>query len=76
MEMVTRGRVRLNGQPVRKPGHAVGPGDTLTFAMGDQVRLIRIAEIAQRRGPFSEASSLYFDLDPRPDDDQAASTLE
>lgn len=64
MAEVSAGHVRVNGQRVSKPGRAVGPGDTLTFAQGDRVRLVRIVSLGSRRGPFEEARHLYLDLDP------------
>ena len=75
-EVIEKGRLRLNGQKVRKPGHSVAPGDTLAFPMGEQVRLIRVAAIGDRRGPAPEARSLYIDLDPPSDTDATATTLE
>jgi ribosome-associated heat shock protein Hsp15 len=61
--VITKGRVRLNGQRQSKPGHAIAPGDTLTFPMGDEKRTIRVLASGTRRGPASEAQSLYVDLD-------------
>ena len=63
-ELVAGGHLRLNGQRVTKPGATVGAGDTLTFAQGDRIRLIRVLDIALRRGPATEAQMLYLDLDP------------
>jgi ribosome-associated heat shock protein Hsp15 len=60
---VEEGRVRINGQPTAKPGHAVGAGDVLTFAQGGRIRVIRILALGQRRGPAGEAQALYLDLD-------------
>lgn len=62
--MITKGRVRLNGQRQSKPGHVVAPGDVLTFPMGEARREIRVLAPGTRRGPASEAQTLYFDLDP------------
>jgi ribosome-associated heat shock protein Hsp15 len=75
-EQILKGRIRLNGQKMRKPGHAVGEGDALTFPMGDQMCSIRILGIGVRRGPATEARSLYLDLDPPSDLDATATTLE
>ena len=69
---IEAGRVRLNGQIVRKTAQALRPGDVLTFAQGQQIRLIRVAALGLRRGPASEAQSLYQDLDE--EIDQAADT--
>lgn len=64
--VVERGRVRLNGARVTKPGRAVGPGDTLTFVQGDRVRVVRVRAVAARRGPALDAQTLYDDLDAPP----------
>lgn len=73
--MITKGRLRLNGQRQSKPGHTVAAGDVLTFPMGDQVRVIRVLAPGTRRGPAPEAQTLYLDLDP-PAPNATASPLE
>ena len=62
-EAVAGGAVRLNGQRVTKPAQPVGPGDTLTFVQGRQVRVVRVLAPGTRRGPAEEARGLYDDLD-------------
>lgn len=62
--MVSRGKVRLNSRPVRKPAAAVGPGDTLTLVQGREVRVVRITAIPERRGPAPEAAACYEEIDP------------
>ncbi|MAQ44693.1 MAG: RNA-binding protein S4 [Confluentimicrobium sp.] len=62
--IVSGGKVRVNGTPVSKPARTVGPGDTLTFAQGDDIRVIRILAPGERRGPAPEAQALFEDLDP------------
>ena len=62
-EVITEGHLRLNGQHCLKPGHAVGPGDVLTFVQANHVRVIRILALSARRGPAEEAQALYLDLD-------------
>ena len=66
-EAVSGGHLRLNGVPMGKPGHAVGPGDVLTFPQGAQVRLVRILACCSRRGPAPEARALYDDLHAPPE---------
>lgn len=61
--LIAEGRVRLNGQPCAKPAHGVGAGDVLTFVQGGRVRVIRVLDVAMRRGPAAEAQTLYLDLD-------------
>lgn len=61
---VSGGGVRVNGQPCRKPGRSVGPGDIVTFAMGRQTRIYEVVAPGTRRGPAAEAATLYRDLTP------------
>ena len=66
-KQVSGGHVRVNGDKALKPAHSVGPGDVLTFAQGRQIRVVRIVDIGQRRGPATEAQALYDDLTPQPE---------
>jgi len=63
---VTEGVMRVNRQRVQKANHTVRPGDVLTFALGPHVRVIRVDVLGERRGPATEARTLYTDLDPPP----------
>jgi ribosome-associated heat shock protein Hsp15 len=74
--VISKGRVRINGQRQSKPGHAIGPGDVLTFPMGDQARVIRVLAPGTRRGPASEAQALYLDLDPPRSEDPASNAAD
>jgi ribosome-associated heat shock protein Hsp15 len=62
--IVTEGGVRVNGTKVAKAAASVGPGDVLTFAQGARIRVVRVADLGQRRGPATEAQTLFVDLDP------------
>ena len=55
--------MRINAQRCLKPGHAVGVGDVLTFPQGARIRVVRILVLSERRGPATEAQTLYVDLD-------------
>jgi ribosome-associated heat shock protein Hsp15 len=61
---VSAGDVRINGTPTTKRASMIAAGDVLTFAMGDDIRVIRIEQIGTRRGPAPEAQALYTDLSP------------
>ncbi|MBV1867470.1 MAG: RNA-binding S4 domain-containing protein [Marinosulfonomonas sp.] len=61
---VTGGHVRLNSDKISKPAQGVGAGDTLTFAQGSRIRVVRILAPGTRRGPAPEAAMLYDDLTP------------
>ncbi|WP_417808269.1 RNA-binding S4 domain-containing protein [Thioclava sp.] len=65
-ELVSGKRVRVNGARIDKPGRVVGPGDVLTLRIGTDLRLVRVLDCGIRRGPASEAQSLYEPLDPTP----------
>lgn len=60
------GKLRINGNRAEKASAAVGPGDVLTFALGGRVRVLEIAGIAMRRGPYKDAIILFEDLSPPP----------
>ncbi|MEZ5887389.1 MAG: RNA-binding S4 domain-containing protein [Paracoccaceae bacterium] len=57
--LIEAGHVRLNGAHVTKPAQTVGPGDVLTFALQREIRVVRVLACGTRRGPASEARTLY-----------------
>lgn len=67
-KQVSAGHVRLNGHRVLKPAQAVVPGDVLTFPQGRVVRVVRVEMLGERRGPASEAQTLYFDMTEKQDE--------
>ena len=64
--LVTDGRVRLNRNKVAKPSQSVKVGDVLTVTIGPRLRILKVTALGQRRGPPSEAQTLYEDLTPPP----------
>jgi ribosome-associated heat shock protein Hsp15 len=72
-ELIYSGHLRLNGQRCTKPGHAVAVGDVLTFPQANQIRVVRILALGQRRGPAPEAQALFADLDAPSASDNASS---
>lgn len=64
-KLVAAGHVRVNSVKISKAAHGVGPDDTLTFLQAKQIRVVRIIDLAKRRGPASEAQDLYEDLTPK-----------
>lgn len=67
-KIVAAGHVRVNGNRVEKPAQMVAPGDVLTFPMGDQIRVVRLILLGERRGPAPEAQTLYEELTQIKDD--------
>ncbi len=61
-------RVTRDGatQRVEKPSFLVRPRDELAFSIGERLRIIRVAQCGLRRGPASEAQTLYEDNSPPP----------
>jgi ribosome-associated heat shock protein Hsp15 len=60
---VTAGRVRINSERVVKSHGSVKPGDVLTFPQGHTIRVVRVLALGTRRGPASEAQTLYQEIE-------------
>jgi ribosome-associated heat shock protein Hsp15 len=58
------GHVRSGGNAITKAHHQVRIGDVLTFAQGRYIRVVKVLALGTRRGPASEARTLYEDLNP------------
>ncbi|MGI9389016.1 MAG: RNA-binding S4 domain-containing protein [Boseongicola sp.] len=63
-KLVVAGHVRVDGSRISKASYAIRPGSALTFPQARRIRVIRIEALANRRGPASEAQTLYTDLTP------------
>lgn len=63
-QLCQAGKLRLSGLGVIKPHHKVKPGDVLTFPQARHVRVVKVLALGARRGPASEAQTLYEDLKP------------
>lgn len=57
-----KGKIRINRMLVTKPHYKVRPGDVLTFAQGRDIRVVRVVALGERRGPATEARTLYEDI--------------
>ena len=64
------GHVRSGGKAITKAHHQVRIGDVLTFAQGRYIRVVKVQALGTRRGPATEARTLYEDLMP-PETSQA-----
>ncbi|MGH6871734.1 MAG: RNA-binding S4 domain-containing protein [Rhizomicrobium sp.] len=56
------GLIRLNGQRVEKAGVDIRPGDFITLPRGPGAIVVRILACGTRRGPASEARTLYEEV--------------
>jgi len=61
-EIAELGRMRLDGRVIDQAHARVRPGNVLTFALNDRVRVIRVEALPDRRGPAPEAQACYTDL--------------
>ncbi|OAN72838.1 RNA-binding S4 domain-containing protein [Seohaeicola sp.] len=66
--IVSAGHVRINSVKASKPAQGIAPGDVLTFMQGDHVRVVRVLAHGVRRGPATEAQTLYEDMTPARED--------
>ena len=62
--LVGQGGLRLNRQATDKPHAKLRVGDVLTLPVRGQVRVIEVLALAIRRGPASEAATLYREIPP------------
>lgn len=61
--MVEDGHIRCNGRHVARASQAIACGDVLTLPLGEDVRIVRIECLPDRRGPPGFARSHYHELD-------------
>jgi len=62
--LISDGKVRINGKRALKPSRLVRSGDVVTTAHSGGLAVVRVIDIAERRGPASLAQTLYEDLTP------------
>lgn len=63
-DAIAGGGIRLNGQPCSKPAQPVRHGDTVTVSAHGRVRALRVLNCGERRGPATEAATLYEEIGP------------
>lgn len=65
--LVEAGRVRVNGNRQKAPGHALKIGDVVTVALDHRARILKVTGFSERRGDAEAALALYIDLQPSAD---------
>lgn len=65
-KLATSGHIRVNKEKISSASKTVRVGDVLTIALERRILVLKIAALGTRRGPFSEAQTLYEDLSPPP----------
>lgn len=74
-KLCSGGKLRVNSDPIAKAHYRVRRGDVLTFPQGGRIRVVEVRDFGVRRGPATEARTLYEDLAPpapRPASTEAA----
>ena len=61
-ELAESRHLRLDGRVIERASALVRPGSILSYPWNDEVRVVRVEALAERRGPFVEAQHLYTDL--------------
>lgn len=60
--LIEAGHTRIDGRPVADIRDDVRISQTITMAIGNNIRAIRVLAIPSRRGPAPEAQACYEDL--------------
>ena len=55
-------RLRIDGRVIDRASALVRTGSVLSFPKGDEVVVVKVESLADRRGPYEEARQLYTDL--------------
>ena len=63
-KFVASNRLRVSGQVIQKPHKLISVGDVLTMTIHESVKILKVLDIPNRRGPYSESLSFYEDLTP------------
>ena len=65
-KLIETGAVRVNSERTIRTDHQVGIGDVLTMTVHSRLLVWKILDPGVRRGPPTEAQTLYEDLSPPP----------
>lgn len=65
-KIIETGAVRINSERTVSSDAKVGAGDVLTMVLNERVLVWRVLDPGERRGPTSEAATLYEDISPPP----------
>ena len=63
-KFVSTNRLRISGQVTQKPHKMISIGDVLTMTIDDNIKILKVLNIPNRRGPYSEALNFYEDITP------------
>jgi len=63
-KFVSTNRLRISGQVTQKPHKMISIGDVLTLSINDNIKILKVLDIPNRRGPYSESLNFYEDITP------------
>ena len=63
-KFVSNNRLRISGQLTQKPHKMISIGDVLTITINDNIKVLKVLNIPNRRGPYSESLNFYEDITP------------
>ena len=63
-KFVSTNRLRISGKVTQKPHKMISIGDVLTMTINDNVKIFKVLDIPNRRGPYSESLNFYEDITP------------
>jgi len=60
--LIDTGHVRIDGKRVDKPSEPVRAGSVIALPLRDEVRVLRVLALPERRGPAAEARTCYEEI--------------
>ena len=63
-KFVSTNRLRISGQVTQKPHKMISIGDVLSITINDNIKILKVLDIPNRRGPYSESLKFYEDITP------------
>ena len=63
-KFILTNRLRISGQVMQKPHKMISIGDVLTITINDNIKILKLLDIPNRRGPYSESLNFYKDITP------------
>ncbi len=58
-KLAGKGRIRINGRVIDKPHALVRVGDVITLPLPAGVKVLKVLQLPERRGPAPEAQASY-----------------
>tara|TARA_B100000886_G_C20182936_1_gene390934 strand:- start:101 stop:496 length:396 start_codon:yes stop_codon:yes gene_type:complete len=63
-KFVSSNRLRVSGQVTQKPNKMISIGDVLSMIIRGNIKIVKVLDIPNRRGPYIETLNFYEDITP------------